>query len=82
MAELSPFAEVVKDKALSLSYARRYPGLDWSIASPEGRIDAESCLSAHDGGWADHRMVAYYSHGQDNPVKAATHAVAGLVLSA
>jgi hypothetical protein len=48
MGDLSPFALVVKDKALSLSYARCYPGLDWSKATPIGRVDAESRLSADD----------------------------------
>jgi integrase len=36
----------------------------------------------HDGGWSDARMVAYYTHGRDNAVRAATHSVAAYVLSA
>lgn len=35
----------------------------------------------HDGGWADMTMVSYYSHGQDDPARSVTHAVAGVVLS-
>lgn len=35
----------------------------------------------HDGGWNDHRMVGYYAHGQDDPARSVTHAVAGVVLS-
>ncbi len=36
----------------------------------------------HDGGWSDARMVAYYTHGRDNALRAATHSVAAYVLSA
>lgn len=35
----------------------------------------------HDGGWSDGRMVSYYgSHGCGDPARAATHAVAGLIM--
>lgn len=37
---------------------------------------------AHDGGWTGLEMVAYYAHGQDDPSRAVTHGVAGVVLSA
>jgi site-specific recombinase XerD len=36
----------------------------------------------HDGGWSDARMVAYYTHGRDNALRATTHSVAAYVLSA
>ncbi len=36
----------------------------------------------HDGGWADARMLAYYTHNRDNALRAATHSVAAYVLSA
>ena len=36
----------------------------------------------HDGGWADARMVSYYTHGRDQALRAATHSVAAYVLSA
>lgn len=36
----------------------------------------------HDGGWADARMVSYYTHGRENALRAATHSVAAYVLSA
>lgn len=35
----------------------------------------------HDGGWCDGRMVSYYSHGFDNPLKATTHLVTSLVMA-
>jgi site-specific recombinase XerD len=36
----------------------------------------------HDGGWADARMVSYYTHGRDRALRATTHSVAAYVLSA
>lgn len=36
----------------------------------------------HDGGWADARMVSYYTHGRDQDLRATTHSVAAYVLSA
>lgn len=36
----------------------------------------------HDGGWADARMLAYYTHNRDNALRSATHSVAAYVLSA
>ena len=36
----------------------------------------------HDGGWADARMVSYYTHGRDQALRATTHSVAAYVLSA
>ncbi|UDY34017.1 tyrosine-type recombinase/integrase [Dermatobacter hominis] len=36
----------------------------------------------HDGGWADPRMLAYYTHNRDNALRSATHSVAAYVLSA
>ena len=36
----------------------------------------------HDGGWADARMVPYYTHGRDQALRATTHSVAAYVLSA
>jgi site-specific recombinase XerD len=36
----------------------------------------------HDGGWADPRMVSYYTHGRDQALRAATHSVAAYVLTA
>jgi site-specific recombinase XerC len=36
----------------------------------------------HDGGWVDSRMpMAVYAHGQENPLRAASHRVESLVLS-
>ncbi len=48
MAELSAFAQVVKERAIALSYERLYDGRPWHKASPEGRIDAESSMHAYD----------------------------------
>jgi site-specific recombinase XerD len=36
----------------------------------------------HDGGWADPRMVSYYTHGREQAIRAATHSVAAYVLTA
>jgi hypothetical protein len=36
----------------------------------------------HDGGWADARLVSYYTHGRDQALRATTHSVAAYVLSA
>ena len=36
----------------------------------------------HDGGWADARMVSYYTHGRDQALRATTHSVAAYALSA
>lgn len=36
----------------------------------------------YDGGWADGRLVAYYTHGQDSGVKAATNLMSPYVYSA
>ena len=36
----------------------------------------------HDGGWADARMVSYYTHGRDQALRATTHSAAAYVLSA
>jgi hypothetical protein len=36
----------------------------------------------HDGGWADARMVSYYTHGRDQALRETTHSVAAYVLSA
>lgn len=33
----------------------------------------------HDGGWADSRLVAYYSHGKDAPLRASTHMATAFV---
>jgi integrase/recombinase XerD len=36
----------------------------------------------HDGGWADARVVSYYTRGRDQALRATTHSVAAYVLSA
>jgi integrase len=36
----------------------------------------------HDAGWADARMVAYYTHGRDQAPRATTHSVTAYVLTA
>jgi hypothetical protein len=36
----------------------------------------------HDAGWADARMVCYYTHGRDQALRATTHSVAAFVFSA
>lgn len=33
----------------------------------------------HDGGWNDPRLIPYYSHGQDAPARASTHAATAYV---
>lgn len=51
----------------------------WTTLALEAGVTQDQVR--HDGGWADGRMVSYYAHGQDNPLKAATHLVSSLVLS-
>lgn len=51
----------------------------WTTIALQAGVNPDQIM--HDGGWQDHRMVGYYAHGQDDPIRAATHAVAGLVLS-
>lgn len=36
----------------------------------------------HDGGWTDERLVTYYGHGHENPVRAASHSVSAAILAA
>jgi integrase len=36
----------------------------------------------HDAGWADARVVSYYTHGRDQALRATTHSVAAFVFSA
>lgn len=52
----------------------------WGTACVDAHVPTDQVQ--HDGGWADPRMVGYYSHGKDAPARAATHAVAAYVYGA
>ena len=47
-----------------------------------GRYRASLERIQHDGGWADTRMVEYYTHTKHDPLNATTHLVAAHVFSA
>lgn len=57
----------------SLRHSFATAGLDAGV-SPE--------QLAHDAGWVDGRMLAYYSHGKDAAMKSTAHQIAGFVMSA
>lgn len=52
----------------------------WATAAVAAHVPPDQLQ--HDGGWSDARMVAYYSHGQDVPDRAATHAVTAFISGA
>lgn len=52
----------------------------WATACLDAHVPTDQVQ--HDGGWSDMRMVTYYSHGQDSPARAATHAVAAYIYGA
>lgn len=52
----------------------------WATACLAAHVPADQVQ--HDGGWADPRLLSYYSHGQEAPARAATHAVAAFVFGA
>lgn len=52
----------------------------WTSAALSARVPQDQVQ--HDGGWADARMPGYYSHGQDQPDRATTHAVTAFIAGA
>jgi integrase/recombinase XerD len=52
----------------------------WTTACVDARVPVDQIQ--HDGGWADPRLIPYYSHGADRPEKAATHGITAYVMGA
>jgi site-specific recombinase XerD len=53
-----------------------------TFATLSARAGVPADQIQHDGGWADQRMLSYYTHGQDLADRAATHTVSAMVMSA
>ena len=57
-----------------------HPAPQWTTLAIDAGVAHDQIQ--HDGGWADARMVSYYTHGRDQALRATTHSVAAYVLSA